>query len=89
MTVEKTRIEEQLLEVVRNLTTGRRMAVLDFALFLKSQEAFQQTNITAQSVQRLEDLYGDFWPEDESVDDFINAVRQWRDEDADLHRDLT
>ncbi|HET8629035.1 MAG TPA: hypothetical protein VFL91_16560 [Thermomicrobiales bacterium] len=28
-------------------------------------------------------LFGDFWPEDESVDDFIAAVREWRREDDD------
>jgi hypothetical protein len=32
-------------------------------------------------VERFEDLLGDFWPEDESIDDFIAAVRHWRDED--------
>lgn len=25
-----------------------------------------------------EDMRGDFWPEDESIDDFLAAVRQWR-----------
>lgn len=25
---------------------------------------------------------GDFWPEDESVDEFVAAVREWRDDDA-------
>ena len=24
------------------------------------------------------DLLGDFWPEDESVDDFLRALREWR-----------
>jgi hypothetical protein len=24
------------------------------------------------------DLLGDFWPEDESLDDFLNAMREWR-----------
>jgi hypothetical protein len=24
------------------------------------------------------DLLGDFWPEDESVDDFLAAMHQWR-----------
>lgn len=28
----------------------------------------------------LNELAGDFWPEDESVDDFIAAVREWRRE---------
>jgi hypothetical protein len=37
-------------------------------------------------VERFEDLLGDFWPEDESIDDFIAAVRQWRAED--VPRDL-
>lgn len=31
-------------------------------------------------VARFEDLLGDFWPEDEDVDEFIAAVRQWRRE---------
>ncbi len=29
-------------------------------------------------VRSLDDLWGDFWPEDECVDDFIEAVRHWR-----------
>ena len=29
-------------------------------------------------VARFEDLLGDFWPDDEDVDDFIAAVRRWR-----------
>ena len=31
-------------------------------------------------VERFEDLLGDFWPEDETADDFIAAVREWRRE---------
>ncbi len=31
-------------------------------------------------VTNFEDLLGDFWPEEESVDDFIAAVREWRRE---------
>lgn len=29
-------------------------------------------------VTTFDHLLGDFWPEDESVDDFIAAVRHWR-----------
>jgi hypothetical protein len=29
---------------------------------------------------RFEDLRGDFWPEDETADEFIAAVREWRRE---------
>lgn len=25
-----------------------------------------------------EELLGDFWPEDESIDDFLRAMREWR-----------
>ena len=28
----------------------------------------------------IDDLWGDFWPEDESVDDFIDTIRLWRRE---------
>lgn len=34
----------------------------------------------ARPAGRFEDLLGDFWPEDESVDEFIEAVRKWRRE---------
>jgi hypothetical protein len=29
---------------------------------------------------RFEDLIGDFWPEDETCDEFIATLRQWRRE---------
>ena len=29
---------------------------------------------------KFEDLLGDFWPEDESVEDFLEARRRWRRE---------
>ena len=31
-------------------------------------------------ISNFDDLLGDFWPEDESADDFIAAVREWRRE---------
>ncbi len=30
--------------------------------------------------QNIESLAGDFWPEDEDIDDFIASVREWRRE---------
>lgn len=42
-----------------------------------------QTLATEQGVSpvhRFDDLFGDFWPEDETVDEFIAAVREWRRE---------
>jgi hypothetical protein len=37
--------------------------------------------IAQQSVEFPRDptvLLGDFWPEDESIDDFLSAMREWR-----------
>jgi hypothetical protein len=31
-----------------------------------------------QPVTNLNDLFGDFWPEDETTDQFVAAVREWR-----------
>lgn len=33
-----------------------------------------------KAVENFSDLPGDFWPKDESADDFIGGVRQWRRE---------
>ncbi|MBI4603404.1 MAG: hypothetical protein HY721_15740 [Planctomycetes bacterium] len=41
--------------------------------------------IASQGVKpviRFDDLLGDFWPQDESADDFTAAVREWRREGA-------
>jgi len=35
----------------------------------------------------MEDLWGKFWPEDEPVDDFVETVRRWRQEDPALHNE--
>lgn len=42
------------------------------------EELAQQQGV--KPVTNLDDLVADFWPKDESVDDFISAVRQWRRE---------
>lgn len=31
-------------------------------------------------IKSIDELRGDFWPEDEGPDDFVNAVREWRRE---------
>jgi hypothetical protein len=88
MVIEVTEIKDQILKVVDELTAGRQKEILDFALFLQTQQVQRQPEPNARPVQKLEELYGDFWPEDESVDDFISTVQQWRREDVKLHRDL-
>lgn len=36
------------------------------------------------AIEDLDDLKGDFWPDDEAIDDFIKTVREWRHEEVDL-----
>jgi len=76
------------MDVVGELSVDRMAEVLEFALFMKARQAQQCSGSLAEPAQRLEDLWGDFWPEEESVDDFISAVRRWRREDVTLHKDL-
>jgi len=35
-----------------------------------------------EPVANIDELYGTFWPEDESVDDFIAAMKEWDREGA-------
>jgi len=79
-------VKDALMSVVDELSVDRMVEVLEFALFMKARQVQQRSG--CEPVQRLEDLWGDFWPEDESVDDFISAVRRWRREDVTLHKDL-
>jgi hypothetical protein len=88
MVIEIAEIKDRILKVVDELPAGRQREVLDFALFLQTQQVRRQPEPNTGPVQKLEELYGDFWPEDESVDDFIDAVQQWRREDVELHREL-
>ena len=84
--VSPSNVKDALMSVVDELPVDRMVEVLEFALFLKARQA--QRHSGCEPLQRLEDLWGDFWPEDESVDDFISAVRRWRREDVTLHKDL-
>ena len=87
--VATNNVKTALVQIIDELSVERVAEVLDFALFIKARQAQQRhANGGTQAVQRLEDLWGDFWPEDESVDDFIHTVRRWRYEDLALHKDL-
>ena len=87
--VSTTRAKVTLMQVIDEFPRESVAEVLDFALFIKARQAQQRyTGSAPQLVQRLEDLWGDFWPEDESVDDFIHAVRRWRRKDPALHEEL-
>ena len=84
LTVSKS-VKDELASVVDELSPERQVQVLEFALFVKTRQGQQRS----AKIQQLEDLQGDFWPEDESVDEFIEAVRRWRHEDIALHKDLS
>ena len=84
--VSPSNVKDALMNVVDELSVDRMVEVLEFALFMKARQAQQRSG--CEPVQRLEDLWGDFWPKDGSVDDFISAVRRWRREGVTLHKDL-
>lgn len=78
---------------------GKRTAVIldietwqQLLQWATAQEASTATRPEAGTlpppIGKLEELQADFWPEDESVDAFIAATRQWRQEDAAWHREL-
>jgi hypothetical protein len=57
--------------------------VISGCVFYSQPEADFRTLAAQQGVQpvtNFEDLLGDFWPDDETADQFIDAVRQWRRE---------
>jgi hypothetical protein len=58
--------------------------------WVKEQESAHVAARIAETapIESLDEIWGEFWPEDESVDEFIDTVRQWRREDSDLHREL-
>ena len=85
MRISTANVKDKLLSVVDELSVDRMAEVLEFALFKKARQEQQHPNSLARPVRRLEDLWGDFWPKDESVDDFISTVRRWRRKDVTLH----
>jgi hypothetical protein len=43
----------------------------------KLEKMIRERGIKPMTIERLRAM-GDLWPEDEGVDDFITAVREWR-----------
>jgi hypothetical protein len=84
LVAEMTEITDRIVQIVENLTESRQKEVLDFALFV--QDTQRQRESRPQPVLHLEELVGDFWPDDQPVDDFVTAVQRWRREDVELQR---
>jgi hypothetical protein len=77
--------EEQTGADTARARLARRMGpgVVSGRAFLAQQPRDLPTIAAEQGVQpvtSLDDLVGDFWPDDESVDEFIATVREWRRE---------
>lgn len=55
------------------------------AFFSESQDSLETLAMQqrVQPVSTLDELLGDFWPENETADEFIAAVRRWRSENED------
>jgi hypothetical protein len=45
---------------------------------LRASELTEREGV--KPLRRIEDLRADFWPDDESIDDFIATIRRWRSE---------
>lgn len=79
-------------EVVAEGTASARLAARMEPSVMAGREFFSQPAVDLETlaatqgvrpITNLDDLVGDFWPEDESVDDFVAAVRRWRREGGD------
>ncbi len=65
------------------LSTGPKRVIHEVIDFWKGATLAELANMQAvHPVRSLDDLWGTFWPENESVDAFIDSIRQWRRRDA-------
>ncbi|HVC81465.1 MAG TPA: hypothetical protein VNL35_13300 [Chloroflexota bacterium] len=74
--VASTRTEAPLKDVPRN-----GPPVMSGQTFYAQSQTDLPTLAASQGVQPItnfSDLLGDFWPEDETADQFVVAVREWR-----------
>ena len=87
---------DEILEELNTLGLAERLALVEFEVHrLREQLAQNHTDAVwhgrtvqelaelqgVQAVQDFKHLRADFWPEEETADDFVATVRQWRDAD--------
>ena len=77
--------EEEASETTATAELAQRMGprAVSGQAFFGQPQADLQTLAARQGVHpvtNFDDLLGDFWPEDETADEFVAAVRQWRRE---------
>ena len=64
-------------------TSGPRRVIHEAVDFWKGVTIAELAKMQdARPVRSLDDVWGNFWPENESVDAFIASIRQWRRRDA-------
>jgi hypothetical protein len=64
-------------------TAGTKRVIRETIDFWKGATVAELAKMQgARPVRSLDDLWGNFWPENESVDAFIASIRQWRRRDA-------
>jgi hypothetical protein len=87
---EPQRVVERLDELIESLRTLNQRNLAAIAEVrgqsVYSFEAVPELETLADvqgvsPVQDTDELVADFWPEDESIDEFIDAVRRWRSEE--------
>ena len=84
--------QELLLNELRQVPEPMAKEALDFIRFLKMQRESQKASFYTKSdldslatqqgvkpVTNFEDILGDFWPKDESIDEFVTTLRAWRE----------
>jgi hypothetical protein len=76
---------EKVLEDARSLAPDEQQRLVELlaAEPPEIQPAATIEQLMAEQGTRplsFDEMLGDFWPEDESVDDFITALREWRSE---------
>ncbi len=76
---------EKVLEDFRSLAPEEQRRLLEL-LMVESSEIQPAVTIEQLAAEQgtkpmdFEEMLGDFWPEDESVDEFTAALRDWRSE---------
>jgi hypothetical protein len=59
-------------------TTSRRKNTENPLAHINPEAIAAQQDVKA--IENPEELYADFWPEEETAEEFVAAVRQWRRE---------
>lgn len=84
--------QSTLVHVIEQLSESHIQQVISFVNFLKTKEEMDEEKFYAnldldpmalqqqvKPIADLQELNGTFWPEAETVEDFVATLREWRD----------